>query len=217
MKVKTPCMCEEAHGALGGVEFKTGNYGNVVSRRSISSYGQSPKQLLHRSRLKLAQAAWSALNPGLQAAWNEYARAPLTGRNAFVGAALRNLTIGFATPSQSPLFSVQLAKPKKFLIYQQPYALKNASVNWSASPGSPHWLLIYKKNTPGPTHANSKKLVYVGHALGTQTYYSLGTPAPAKYTTLLVIVWDPVHGVEIEKHGCHVTWYTQSVYNGVYF
>lgn len=87
--VKSPLFSEEAHGALGGVEYRLCRGKNVVGRRSISTDLATPAQLQHRSLLKLAHDAWSALPLSDQAAWCQIAPPPLTGRNEYVARWIR--------------------------------------------------------------------------------------------------------------------------------
>lgn len=88
-KVVAPLLSEEAHGALGGIEFRTGHYGNMVGRRSIAARIRTPLALEARSRMKLAQEAWDVHDPGEIAAWDTFARHPETGRNRHTGGHLK--------------------------------------------------------------------------------------------------------------------------------
>jgi hypothetical protein len=97
--VKSPLFSEEAHGPLGGIEYRTCRGRNVVGRRSISTALATPAQLQHRSLLKLAHAAWSRLPLSSQAAWDAIAPAPLTGRNEYVARWIR-CKISAADPPQ---------------------------------------------------------------------------------------------------------------------
>jgi len=90
-KVKNPLFSEEAHGALGGIEFRQNRYGAVVGRKSIAAYHSTQKQLHHRSLLKAAHNAYAALTPQIKAAWDLIATPPITGRNLFIGRCLRIL------------------------------------------------------------------------------------------------------------------------------
>jgi hypothetical protein len=101
-KVKSPLLSLEAHGELGGVEYRQGIYGPMVGRRSIASMQATPLQLLHRSRLKLAHTAWLALFDSDRALWCAHATYPETGLNCFVGRWIKFTQAGF-TPLTIPL------------------------------------------------------------------------------------------------------------------
>lgn len=126
-KLKLPCMCTEASGSLGGLEYKRNQYGNVVGRRSISTGLHTPAQLIVRSRLKFAHNAFSALSEQLKSAWEEFASPPKTGRNAFVGAYLKLATAGLAAPLD-PRTPVTWSDPSDF--------------NLSLPGGAPSWMKL---------------------------------------------------------------------------
>jgi hypothetical protein len=88
-KVKNPLFSEEAHGALGGIEFRHNRYGNVVGRKSLAAYHSTPLQTITRSRLRSANAAFDALPPSTKHAWDLISPRPSTGRNLFIGRYLR--------------------------------------------------------------------------------------------------------------------------------
>ena len=69
-KAKMPLFSVEASGALGGLEYKRGIYGNVVSRRSISSNRASQAQLANRAQFGRAQHYWTALTDIDVARWH---------------------------------------------------------------------------------------------------------------------------------------------------
>lgn len=84
VKLKDPLMSAEAHGALGGIEYRQGIYGPMCGRRSIASAQSSPAQLAHRARLISAHRAWEALSNRDRAAWETLATPPATGRNTYI-------------------------------------------------------------------------------------------------------------------------------------
>ena len=101
-KVKSPLLSLEAHGELGGVEYRQGIYGPMVGRRSIASMQATPLQLLHRSRLKLAHTAWLALSDTDRSLWCAHATYPATGLNCFLSRYVKFLMAGIS-PLTIPL------------------------------------------------------------------------------------------------------------------
>lgn len=101
-KAKNPLFSQEAHGALGGIMFRSGTYGQVVSRRSVSALGRTSAQCTARGRLKHAQTLWSALSDHDKSAWAAVAVLPETGQNAFIRQACLSLMVGL-TPLTVPV------------------------------------------------------------------------------------------------------------------
>ena len=82
-------------GDLGGVSIYTDRFGKKVWYPKAPPHKPpSEKQLAHRQRFRLAQAAWKALTADqkatLELATNR-ASLCLTGQNLYIGTALRNL------------------------------------------------------------------------------------------------------------------------------
>ena len=102
-KLVNPLLSQDARGSVSGLQFSRNRGGNFGSRKSTSNRSQSEAVTLHRGRLKLAHSAWLALDPGLQSNWDAFAGPHQTGRNAFVGAAIRNAVVEQPAPTQNPL------------------------------------------------------------------------------------------------------------------
>jgi len=100
--VKQPLFSEEAHGALGGFEYRLCRGRHVVGRRSISTGLATQAQLQHRSLLQLAHAAWTALPLSVQAAWISLAPPPMTGRNCFIQRWMRTVGHNLDFPNPVP-------------------------------------------------------------------------------------------------------------------
>jgi len=75
-KAKMPLFSVEASGALGGLEYKRGIYGNVVGRRSISAHRSSPAQLDTRAKFGRAAHYWATLSDADRAQWNSILMSP---------------------------------------------------------------------------------------------------------------------------------------------
>jgi len=145
-RVKAPLLSEEAHGNLGGIEYRTGHYGHMVGRRSIASRAPTKTALLVRSRLKLANAAWTALGDADRRAWDQYARLPLTGRNAYVGAYLR----ANGNPTNFPMEPMLPWSPDEFtnvnvVFFPGPPLI--VSVTWDTDLSHITWGMVYAAAT----------------------------------------------------------------------
>lgn len=102
-RVTMPLLSQDARGSVSGIQFSRNRAGNFGSRKSTSNHKQGTVVTAHRARLKLAHSAWEDLSTALKTNWEEFAPLTQTGRNAFVGAALRNLMIDQPPPTLSPL------------------------------------------------------------------------------------------------------------------
>lgn len=114
-KAKNPLFSQEAHGALGGIMFRTGTYGQVVSRRSITAVGRSQSQCTARGRLKKAHTLWQSLTDADRSAWSAYATPPETGANAYIRQATISMMCGI-TPLTRPGSGTASLKRLNFLI-----------------------------------------------------------------------------------------------------
>jgi hypothetical protein len=88
-RVIGPLLSESAEGTLGGLLFRSGTYGQIISRSSSSPAIRTPRQSEQRGALKRAHNSWDTLSPEHQSAWSEYAASPLTGRNTYIAAHIR--------------------------------------------------------------------------------------------------------------------------------
>lgn len=101
-RVVGPLHSVSAAGSVGGVQFSQNRSGSHCGRKSTSTRAQNERAILYRSKMPLAQHAWRDLAPVIQAQWNSLATPTQSGRNLYIGSALRCLMAGFNTPSQAP-------------------------------------------------------------------------------------------------------------------
>ncbi len=99
-KVKSPLMCQEARGAVGGFEFRQSQFGAIVGRRSITPHRRTESQLTHRALLTAASKAWNLLPENTKSAWIQYATPPQDGRTAWIQAYIRLSHFGFPPASE---------------------------------------------------------------------------------------------------------------------
>jgi len=145
-RVKAPLLSEEAHGALGGIEYRTGHYGNMVGRRSISSRQQTQQQLIVRSRLKHAQAAYQAHSADVKTGFDLWAPDPLTGRNVEVARHLRSQNLLVPLPLL-PWEAEQVPEIGPFGAAQNPNPPHNIVFEWGGTSGPTTYVLIYTRAT----------------------------------------------------------------------
>jgi len=82
-------MSMEAHGALGGIEFRASTYGNIVGRRSISPHGRTPGQLTKRAVFAQAGKSWDGLSSRAKSQWADITPELMTPRGHYIGCFLR--------------------------------------------------------------------------------------------------------------------------------
>lgn len=198
-KVKNPLFSESAQGDLGGLLFRAGTYGPIVSRRSITPSLRTPAQTIQRARFAAAQQAWTSLTASAQLAWTAMAPPPITGRNLFVGTYSRWIMVGKSgLPTPTAHYHPNIITNVSFTPVDTPTAL--ALIEW-ASEGDPNTIIaIYglatysRRQTPKPS-----KLVYLtSDVTGSwSAYVNLKCPAPIVHIRIELI--DPVNGQVLQK------------------
>ncbi len=97
-----PLMSQDARGSVAGIQYSSNRSGCFGSRKSTSTRAQAGGATNWRANIKAAHTAWHALSEPLRTAWAAIAPAPLTGRNLYIGCALRLLSIGAPAPTADP-------------------------------------------------------------------------------------------------------------------
>jgi hypothetical protein len=128
-KVKSPLMSQEAHGALGGIEFRTSTYGNIVGRRSITPNRRTPSQLSSRALLVAASKAWEAKSDTIKAMWDDCAGPLETGRTAYIASYIRLIPTNTA-PYPLPALSVPISDISNFHVTSGLLNMGLATVQW---------------------------------------------------------------------------------------
>lgn len=163
-RVKNPLFSEAATGQLGGLLFRNGTYGPIVSRRSITPSLMTPAQCAQRARLKLAHSAWNALTDDNRRAWDAIATYPATGRNTYIRAYTILNKLGYAphaspNPAETP---TAIAVKSAFIDVGPPVSVYAA---WTDTGSITNMVLAYtyptfsQRATPKPS-----KLIYTGFA-----------------------------------------------------
>lgn len=122
-------MSQEAHGALGGIEFRTSTYGNIVGRRSITPHRRTQLQLTHRAQMSEAAAAWRALSREDQQKWEAIAKYPSTGRMTFIAGYLKLYKFQYPVNPQ-PIVNSEFDLPYDISIFKTFPAQKAIQIQW---------------------------------------------------------------------------------------
>lgn len=88
-KCTGPLLSQSAVGTIGGMLYRTGTYGPIVSRSSSSPSIRTPAQSAHRGALKRAHESWLTLTDAERNSWMIHAPPQMTGRNLYVAAHIR--------------------------------------------------------------------------------------------------------------------------------
>ena len=160
-KAKNPLFSQEAYGPMGGILFRRGTYGAVISRTSGTPHLMTPAQTQQRARLAAAHKAYDALTDANREAWAAIATYPETGRNAYIRAYTVLTKVGF-TPTPSP--SLQPPAGHIYNPYYGPSPLPPGvnGVNWSYSGDAYNIVYLYilttwsHRDTPKPSKLHFK-------------------------------------------------------------
>lgn len=179
-RVKNPLFSESASGDLGGLLYRPGTYGNVVSRRSVTPSLQTPAQTRKRAMFHAASLAWSALPDVTKAAWHAFAIPPMDGRSSFISGfcTLRTYSqIATPSPRHGPVVNFVTV----LNAYKVGTSGRQFSITWSYSGAAGNRILIYwlgtwsKRTFPKPA-----KLKYNGYGTlssgGSTFYVPYGAP-----------------------------------------
>lgn len=199
-RVTQPLFSQDARGSVSGIQYSRNRAGSFGSRKSTSNRKQSEAVTLHRSRLKLAHTAWLALDAGLQAAWDQYAGDVRTGRNAFVGAALRNMTFDYPVPSLSPLapsFSNRLRNIRFARV--EPF-VDHHWLTWSSDDIHDDRIIVYQAVPRGLATPHVRKFRFLLHAGIHTPWVKLYPPYHCPWWALRILHWNWKHGVPIAEY-----------------
>lgn len=199
-KVVNPLLSQDARGSVSGIQFSRNRSGCYGSRKSTSNHKTSDTVREHRSRLKLAHTTWQGLDPGLQADWQQYAGHVLTGRNAFVGAAIRCMLIGYPTPTLSPLEHFTHSRLRNLRFYDQPPPANYDWVNWSSDNSYDDRIIIYQAVPHGLATPHVRKFRYLANAGMHEAWKLIRPPYLCPWWALRIIHWEWKHGVTIAEY-----------------
>ena len=163
-KVLNPLMSSEASGSVGGLEFKRSRAGNVVGRKSTSTFQQSRATCDARAALGRARAAWTAQSAAARAAWERLATPHQTARNAFTAAYCRLAPAGLEA-SLAPHLAAHSPTPKKITAYCYSSGVPYYRISGTRTNDPFTRYLLY--TAPGPAHGarpHDRKFAYLQHA-----------------------------------------------------
>ena len=162
-KAKNPLFSQEAYGPMGGILFRRGTYGAVISRTSGAPHLMTPAQTKQRALLAAAHKAYDALTDQNREAWAAIATYPETGRNAYIRAYTRLQRARF-TPQPSPQID---DSPQRITItdaFVDNQTLPSIWITWDHTPGTTQLIFAYALATYSHRAApKPSKLIYAGH------------------------------------------------------
>jgi hypothetical protein len=202
-KVVAPLLSQSAVGTLGGLLYRSGTYGPIVSRSSSSPALRTPAQSAHRGALRRAHDAWLTLTPLEQSSWLIFAGPHETARNVYTAAFIR-LSYADILPLPSAIHVAQ--DEYIFNITADVYAPPASdppllSLRWSVS-GNPQnvlniWVYQTWSNRELPKPAKFVRRSYVAAAdMGVDLF--LPIDSPVVWVRIEVINWD--NGQVSAKH-----------------
>lgn len=163
-KVTNPLMSQDARGSVSGIQYSRNRSGNFGSRKSTSNRSQSLTVTAHRSRIKFAHTLWDGLDADYQALWNAYMGPVRTGRNGYVGAAIRSLMSGQATPSKSPLESPSAPHVYDLTAQLSEFPPNRLDFAWDGEFPGDNRYLFYVAFPRGPSLVHVRKYRFIGSA-----------------------------------------------------
>lgn len=193
-KLVHPLLSQDARGSLAGVQYSRNRSGSFGSRKSTSNRHQGDVATAHRTRIKTAHTAWTALSSQLKSHWEEFSGGRPTGRNAFIGATLTNLTIAYPPPAQSPLDPPPLGPPHSFIYWPDYFGFFFHIITWTKAAYDVRRLLVYYRQDTAPSIPHVRKMPFYNHQDVDFQIASLYPSWLPEYAALRVRVWDPLRG-----------------------
>lgn len=199
-KLLNPLLSQDARGSVAGVQFSRNRSGCFGSRKSTSNRKQGDVATAQRALLKLAHSAWSAIGTDLQTQWEAHAPATMTGRNAFIGAQIRNFTYNGPVLSLNPLEGPIAGRIRNMRAQMQAAPMPPLRIQWNFKFNEDDVLLFYFKPPPGPHLVHTRKYKFMDYAYPIDIWKIL-YPAPIwPFGAIRVIHWDYKRGKLIGDH-----------------
>ena len=149
---------------MGGILFRRGTYGAVISRTSGTPHLMTPHQTQQRARLAAAHKAYDALTDANREAWAAIATYPETGRNAYIRAYTRLQRAHF-TPYPNPQIDDSPQRITITYAFLDDPMLPSIYITWSHTPGTSQLIFAYALATYSHRAApKPSKLIFVGHS-----------------------------------------------------
>lgn len=159
-RVVSPLHSADARGTVAGIQFSRNRSGNFATRRSSGTYPQRGDSVNQRAIMAHAAAAWRDKPPRTQAAWDAHAPYPHTGRQHFIGAAMRLISMQLDPPRHAPLQDPQLSTQSNFRFFYRfpPHVV--SVIDWDQDGYPDHWWALHLAPlaTYGRPHVRKFKL-----------------------------------------------------------
>jgi len=150
-RVLLPLHSLDARGSVAGIQFSRNRAGPFASRKSTSTYSQKPGSVAQRALFARASHAWPDVSAAHKQNWEALAPYPHTGRQLYIGCALRTLAVDMGTPIYPPQYDIHTSTLTNFRYEKPLYPYSHPVLWWDHSGYHWHRLLIY--SVPLETHA----------------------------------------------------------------
>lgn len=198
-KLINPLLSQDARGSVSGIQFSRNRSGNFGSRKSTSNRSQSETATNHRAYIKLAHTFWLSLAPALKTAWHTVAPHPLTGRNAFVGAAIRNLTMGLAPPHLNPMLFTTPNHLRNITWDAEGDVAGHNCLKWEHDGWEETYVIVYISQPRGFTMPHVHKFRYYAHPELMWVKAVIDPPWISKPAALRIVHWSRDYGRLIQE------------------
>lgn len=141
-KVKNPLMSQEAHGAVGGLEFRLTRSGSIVGDRSLATPTRTSRATSYAAHLGKARAAWTLVSPLNKKRWASVAPPGMSAFNFFQLAYARSSRLTLLITAESPVL-VRPARISNFAISEWIPSSRILRATWAHSAGANNWVYIY--------------------------------------------------------------------------
>lgn len=180
-RVTNPLLSTSATGSIGGTQYSRNRSGAFVSRKSTGTYSQKPGPIALRALFARASHAWRDQPPDVHAGWDHIAPYPHTGRQLYIGCAIRLMKNGFPPPIESPVVPYPSGTCTNFALAPGDLPPHYPELNWDYTPSLSDYLSMAWSTTSSYATPHVRKFKW---------NFRLKCSAPPAYLPNL-----PAHGI----------------------
>lgn len=196
-KCTAPLLSESAVGPIGGLLYRSGTYGQIISRTSSSPALRTPAQSAHRGALRRAYDSWMSLTDEQRDSWNAARSGTKSALNAYTAAHVRISHAGNLPSSQYQTTpgSFSFRNPTAEFYTTNPDGSASCVVYWDPAGTAEALMNIYvlscfsNRATPKPS-----KLIYRTSALLSDAGALFAIPFLGTTTWVRLELVDPLAG-----------------------
>jgi len=188
-KLSAPLLSQEAHGQLGGTEYRRIGGRHVAGRRSLATPRRTARTSAARSAFVAATHAWRALSDADRLLYDQSAPAGMSGFNLWTQRATRTLTLAGTPPTV-----ISVTRPSGMISFVAAYAWNedppNIAIQYNSSGTGALQVMFYwqpkqrTRRSPDPD-----RWVYLGSAPSMDRDAWFNTPSYAdSYHILMRLV-----------------------------